>query len=131
MSDKKVSPIGRSWDEVEAEIFTAEELTASDARVAIMLALIEARQKCGVTQQQLEKLSGVRQPIIARMETGVTSPQLDTVLKVLAPLGKTLYVGDIRRSQSSAEAPTKPRLYNRKTAAKIHALLTKDKNTNK
>jgi hypothetical protein len=25
-----------------------------------------------------------------------TSPQLDTVLKVLAPLGKTLYIGEIR-----------------------------------
>ena len=30
--------------------------------------------------------------IIARMETGKTSPQLDTVLKVLASLGKTLAV---------------------------------------
>ena len=43
----------------------------------------------------LEELSGVRQPVIARMENGSTSPQLDTVLEVLAPLGKTLYVGDL------------------------------------
>jgi len=41
------------------------------------------------------RLSGVKQPIIARMEKGSTSPQLDTVLKVLAPLGKTLYIGDL------------------------------------
>ena len=32
------------------------------------------------------------QPVIARMERGSTSPQLETVLKVLAPLGKTLAV---------------------------------------
>ena len=39
--------------------------------------------------------SGVKQPVIARMENGTSSPQLDTVLKVLAPLGKTLYIGDL------------------------------------
>jgi len=37
-------------------------------------------------------MSGVKQPVIARMETGSTSPQLDTILKILAPLGKTLAV---------------------------------------
>lgn len=37
-------------------------------------------------------MSGVKQPVIARMETGKTSPQLDTVLKVLASLGKTLAI---------------------------------------
>ena len=37
-------------------------------------------------------MSGVKQPIIARMEKGTTKPQLDTVLKVLASLGMTLAV---------------------------------------
>ena len=37
-------------------------------------------------------MSGVKQPVIARMESGATSPQLETILKVLAPLGKTLAV---------------------------------------
>ena len=40
-------------------------------------------------------MSGVKQPIIARMENGTTSPNLSTVLKVLASLGKTLYIGDL------------------------------------
>ena len=34
----------------------------------------------------------MKQPIIARMEKGITNPQLDTILKVLAPLGKTLAI---------------------------------------
>ena len=34
----------------------------------------------------------MRQAVIARMENGITDPQLDTVLKVLAALGKTLAV---------------------------------------
>jgi len=34
--------------------------------------------------------------------SGETSPQLDTVLRVLAPLGKTLYVGDITETKARA-----------------------------
>ena len=43
----------------------------------------------------LGEMSGVKQPIIARMENGTASPNLSTVLKVLASLGKTLYIGDL------------------------------------
>lgn len=84
--------IGRSWDEVRAELFTPEEIAESNLRVALIGELIRARQEKGFSQKKLEELSGVKQPVIARMERGVTSPQLDTVLKVLAPLGKTLAV---------------------------------------
>lgn len=84
--------IGRSWDEVRAEIFTPEEIAESNLRVALIGELIKARQEKGLSQKKLEELSGVKQPIIARMEKGITSPQIDTVLKILAPLGKTLAV---------------------------------------
>jgi len=86
------SAIGSSWEEVRAEIFTPEEIAASNLRVAIIGELIKARQEQGISQRKLEELSGVKQPIIARMEKGSTSPQLDTVLKILAPLGKTLAI---------------------------------------
>jgi len=84
-----------SWGDVKKELFTPEEIAASDLRVSIMAELANARNNKGLSQRDLEELSGVKQPIISRMEAGVTSPQLDTVIKVLAPLGKTLYVGDI------------------------------------
>ena len=84
--------IGRSWEEVRTELFTPEEIAESNFRVALIGELIKARHEKGLSQKKLEELSGVKQPIIARMEKGTTSPQLDTVLKVLAPLGKTLAV---------------------------------------
>ena len=84
--------IGRSWDEVRKELFTPEEIAESNLRVALIGELIKARQEKGISQKKLEELSGVKQPIIARMEKGQTSPQIDTVLKVLAPLGMTLKV---------------------------------------
>ena len=55
-------------------------------------ALVILEQEKGISQKQLEEMSGVKQPIIARMEKGTTKPQLDTVLKVLASLGMTLAV---------------------------------------
>ncbi len=91
------SAIGGTWEELEQELLdkgylTQEEIISSDLRVAIIGELIKARQEKGISQKKLEELSGVKQPIIARMEKGTTSPQLDTVLKVLAPLGKTLAI---------------------------------------
>ena len=87
----------RSWDEVQNEIFTAEEIAESALRVEIIGALIKARQEQGISQKKLEELSGVKQPIIARMEKGYTSPQLETVLKVLEPLGLTLKIEPIAK----------------------------------
>lgn len=84
--------IGRSWEDVRTELYTSEEIAESNLRVALIGELIKARQEQGISQKRLEELSGVKQPVIARMEAGVTSPQIDTILKVLAPLGKTLAV---------------------------------------
>jgi predicted transcriptional regulator len=86
------SAIGGTWDELQKELFTPEEIAASNLRVALIGELIKARQEQGLSQRKLEELSGVKQPIIARMERGVTSPQLDTILRILAPLGKTLAI---------------------------------------
>ena len=88
----------RKWSDVEKELFTEEQIRESKLRVAIIGELIKARNEQGISQRELEQLSGVKQPIISRMEAGETSPQLDTVLKVLAPLGKTLYVGDLEKA---------------------------------
>jgi len=42
--------------------------------------LVKARQKFGVSQKQLEILSGIAQPCIARTEKGTTDPTLTTLL---------------------------------------------------
>lgn len=91
------SAIGSTWQELEQSLFTPEEIAASNLRVSLIGELIKARQEKGISQKKLEELSGVKQPVIARMEKGSTSPQLDTVLKVLAPLGKTLAVVPIEQ----------------------------------
>ena len=64
-------------------------------RVAIITALVQARQEQGISQRQLAEMSHVQQPQIARMERDA-NPQLSTILKVLAPLGMTLAVVPIK-----------------------------------
>ena len=81
-----------TWDEFEKTIFTPEEIAESNLRVALIGELIKARNEKGISQKKLEELSGVKQPIIARMEKGHTNAQIETILKILAPLGKTLAV---------------------------------------
>ena len=89
--------IGSSWNEVREQLLTPEERAASKLRVAMMVEIVHARKERGISQKKLEELSGVKQPVIARMEKGSTSPQLDTVLKILAPLGKTLALVPLER----------------------------------
>ena len=95
MSD--MSSVGRTWADVRKELLTPEGIAESDLRVALIGELIKARKERGLSQRELEALSGVKQPVIARMENGSTVPNLNTILKVLAPLGKTLYIGDLKR----------------------------------
>jgi predicted XRE-type DNA-binding protein len=98
LRERGADAIGGDALELMNQLLTPEEKAASDLRVGLMLELTKARNERGLSQRKLEELSGVKQPIIARMENGITSPQLDTVLKVLAPLGKTLYIGDINNA---------------------------------
>ncbi len=89
--------IGEDALEFMDQALTTEEIVESDLRVALIGEIIKARQEKGISQKKLEELSGVKQPVIARMEKGTTSPQIDTILKVLVPLGKTLAIVPLKK----------------------------------
>lgn len=48
------------------------------------------RIKKGLSQQDLAKITGIKQPIISRMENGTTNPRLDTVIKIAEALEQEL-----------------------------------------
>ena len=79
-------------------LMSSDEIEKSDLRVQLIDELVRARNEQGISQKKLEELSGVKQPIIARMETGKTSPQVSTLIKILKPLGKTLAVVQIENN---------------------------------
>jgi len=59
--------------------------------------MIEAREEKGFSQRELAEISGVKQPAIARLETLKATPQIDTLFKVLYPLGYTIEIVPIEQ----------------------------------
>lgn len=81
------------WDaELERELYTPEEIAENDLAAKIMIELIEARKQQGITQEELERRTGLKQPAIARLERGGSVPSLRTLSKLLAALGKTIEI---------------------------------------
>lgn len=68
----------------------------------LMGKLIEAREKKGISQRQLAEMCGLKQPAIARLEKMQATPQIDTLFKILKPLGYTLEIVPDRASPQSA-----------------------------
>jgi DNA-binding XRE family transcriptional regulator len=89
---KENSPLGRSWAEYKETLLTPEERKEIEIKTRLTSEILQARRESGVTQKQLEEASGVKQPVIARVENGKTDPQLSTVLKILGALGKTIAI---------------------------------------
>ncbi|WGE46568.1 helix-turn-helix domain-containing protein [Actinobacillus equuli] len=95
-----MSPIGSSWTSFEREVFNELEMEENHFRVKLILEIIETRQALGISQRKLEKLSGVKQSMIARIEKGSSNPSLGTLLKLLVPLGKTLQIVSLDEAHS-------------------------------
>lgn len=71
---------------------SAAEKAQIEFETALIGKLIEAREEKGLSQRELAELSGVKQPAIARLESMRTTPQIDTLFKILNPLGYTLSI---------------------------------------
>lgn len=77
---------------------STEEKRKIDFEAELIGKLIEAREKKGYSQRDLAELSGVKQPAIARLESMKSTPQINTLLKLLEPLGYTLSITPIDKS---------------------------------
>jgi len=73
-------------------LLSAVERDLINFEISLIKKLIEAREEMGISQKQLADLSGLKQPAIARLESMRVSPQVNTLLKILKPLGYTLAI---------------------------------------
>ncbi len=88
----------RTWEEVEKELdFTPEEEAEIKLEMELIEATIQARKNANLTQRELSKKSGVIQPSIAKIESFKRSPQVDTLIKLLYPLGYTLGIVPLKK----------------------------------
>ncbi len=78
------------WE--DPNFIDATQKAKIDFEVNLIGKLIEARESRGLTQKELADLAGLKQPAIARLESMKATPQIDTLLKVLYPLGYKLAI---------------------------------------
>lgn len=71
---------------------SAAEKAQIEFETALIGKLITAREEKGLSQRELAEISGVKQPAIARLESMRSTPQIDTLFKLLSPLGYTLSI---------------------------------------
>ncbi len=90
----------KTWDEVEKELkITQEQEAEIQLEMDIIKATIEVRKKSMLTQRELSAKSGIKQPIIARIEKNVNSPRVSTLMKLLHSMGYTLKVVPLKDSK--------------------------------
>ena len=90
-----------TWEEVEKGLkISPEQQEEIRLEEAIIEATIKAREEANLTQRELSKRSGVKQPVIARIEKGVNSPQTNTLMKLLYAMGYTLKVVPLKKNNS-------------------------------
>jgi ribosome-binding protein aMBF1 (putative translation factor) len=80
----------------EAQEGYAEALAAYEAQlgspVDVPRMLKDARQAQGISQRELAKRSGVKQPHIARLETGKSTARISTLRRLFEALGLELLI---------------------------------------
>lgn len=82
-----------TWKEIKSDLdLSPEDLNTIELEKDLIRTMIQIREEKGLTQSQLAEMCHVKQPVIARMESSVHSPQIDSLLKILTPLGYTLQI---------------------------------------
>lgn len=67
-------------------------MSIQDKKIELAQCITKARLESGMTQKELEEKSGVKQPVIARTENGTSCPNIETLLKLLEPMGKKIII---------------------------------------
>ena len=90
--NKKTELLG-DWFEFEKSLNISPEQEAEiQLEMDIIRATIKVRENAKLSQAELSKKTGIKQPAIARIEKFVNSPQTSTMIKLLYPMGYTLRV---------------------------------------
>ncbi len=87
----------RTWNDYKEHVKAIDpegkkDIEELEVLASIVSAIIEKRNELGLSQRELASICGIPQSSVARIETFKTIPNLDTVLKIMQPLGLKLSV---------------------------------------
>lgn len=76
---------------------------ALEGEFALARAVIQARDRAGLTQMELARKMGTTQPVVARLESGRTRPSIRTLERLAEATGSRLLISfEPRRAERSA-----------------------------
>ncbi len=86
-----------TWDDYKEYVKAVDPAAGANIAEAenialIVGAMIDKRNGLGITQRQLAEMCGIPRSSVARIEAYRTTPNLDTLLKLMQPLGLALSV---------------------------------------
>lgn len=73
-----------------------KEYYAQKPEFDLVRELYRARLEANMSQAELAEKSGVTQADISRIEKGKRNPSIEVFARLLYPLGKMIYIGDIK-----------------------------------
>lgn len=87
----------KTWDDYKDHVKAVDPESKKDIEevenmASIVGMMIEQRNVLGISQRELAAMCGITQSSVARIESFKTMPNLDTLLKILRPLGLKLTV---------------------------------------
>lgn len=85
----------RTWEDYKKDAKEVNDVAKQDIEemkvlAAIVTAIIDKRNELGYTQRELAVICGLPQSSVARIEACVVKPNIETLLKIMRPLGLTL-----------------------------------------
>ena len=87
----------RTWEDFRNHVkgideYSRMEMENIECMAAIIGAIIEQRNTLGISQRELAARCEIPQSTLARIESFATTPNLETLLKIIQPLGLRLSV---------------------------------------
>lgn len=80
-----------------------KEKLLQDLEYDLLTNFIKLRKDKGLTQQELANMSGVVREKIAKIENGLNSPQINSLIKILEPIGYTIKIMPIEKGDDRNE----------------------------
>ena len=93
MAKKKTSDAGKILDDlIRDDLPLQEEVDEATCNAKIAQMIYQARTKKGLTQEQLAKIVGTKQPVIARLEDAECGHSIPLLIRIGKALGKDLVI---------------------------------------
>ena len=100
-------------ENIELSSEEKDDLFISDIVNGIIIKLITKRLQLNMTQRALAEKTGIKQPMIARIEKFESVPRIDTLVKIACALGLSIEFNDINGNANCESVGNMPYMYNR------------------